>query len=45
MDEYQRMGATPRKEVDKATKQFIQLLKEMSDDGRIVVHAPGETYL
>ncbi|HUX52715.1 MAG TPA: FliG C-terminal domain-containing protein [Spirochaetia bacterium] len=45
MDEYHRMGATPRRDVDKATKQFILLLKEMSDDGRIVVRAPDETYL
>ncbi|WP_455381770.1 FliG C-terminal domain-containing protein [Salinispira pacifica] len=45
MEEYQRLGAMPRREVDKATREFISTLKQLESEGRIVVRRPDERYV
>ncbi|HUX12470.1 MAG TPA: FliG C-terminal domain-containing protein [Spirochaetia bacterium] len=45
MDEYQRLGALPRRDVDKATREFIAILKAMESEGKIVVRRPDERYV
>ena len=41
-EEYRYLGAVPRKEVDKATKEFLETLKRMEAQGEIVIHRKGE---
>ncbi len=45
MEEYQHLGAMPRKEVDKATREFIAVMKELESQGKIVVRRPDERYV
>lgn len=41
-EEYRFLGAVPKKEVDKATKEFLETLKRMEQAGEIVIHRKGE---
>lgn len=41
-EEYRYLGSVPRKEVDKATKEFLETLKRMEAQGEIVIHRKGE---
>lgn len=45
MEEYQHLGAMPRKEVDKATREFIGVLKQLESEGKIVVRRSDERYV
>jgi len=41
-EEYRYLGAVPKKEVDKGTKEFLETLKRMEAQGEIVIHRKGE---
>ncbi|GAB4375444.1 MAG: FliG C-terminal domain-containing protein [Spirochaetales bacterium] len=41
-EEYRYLGAVPKKEVDKATKDFLETLKRMEQAGEILIHRKGE---
>mgnify|MGYP005834512141 CR=1 FL=1 len=41
-EEYRYLGAVPKQEVDKVTKEFLAALKRMEEEGKIVIHRKGE---
>ncbi len=41
-EEYRFLGAVPKKDVDKATKEFLETLKRMEAEGKIFIHRKGE---
>jgi len=41
-EEYRYLGAVPKKEVDKGTKEFLETLKRMEAQGEIVIHRKGK---
>ncbi|MFQ3621097.1 MAG: flagellar motor switch protein FliG [Spirochaetales bacterium] len=41
-EEYRYLGAVPKKEVDKATKDFLDTLKRLEQEGKIVLRRRGE---
>ncbi len=41
-EEYRYLGPVPRKDVDQATKEFLDTLKRMEKEGEIVIHRKGE---
>jgi len=41
-EEYRFLGAVPKKDVDKATKEFLETLKRMEGEGEILIHRKGE---
>lgn len=45
MDEYHQLGPMPKREVDKVTKEFIALLRQLEDEGDIVVRRGDERYI
>jgi len=44
-EEYRFLGAVPRKEVEQATKDFLNTLKRLEQEGRIVIRRNGDTLI
>jgi flagellar motor switch protein FliG len=44
-DEYRILGAVPKKDADAATKDFLNVIKRLEEDGEITLRREGDVWV